>query len=58
MNERLVIDELIPLRRLHFAVQDERPAVVAELDDLNVLKGSVFGEEDRFDAVEVSFVRP
>jgi hypothetical protein len=57
MNESLVIDEFVLFGRLDFAVQHQGTPVVSEFDDFDVLIRAVFGEEDRFDAVEVGLVR-
>src|SRR3989475_2330690 len=58
MDEHLVVDELVRLGGLDLAVEDQRPAVVAQLDDLDVLEGSLPGKQDGPYFVDMPLARP
>src|SRR2546428_4722841 len=58
VDEHLVIDELVRLSGLDLAVEDQRPAVVPQLDDLDVLERSLLGKEDGLYFVDTPLARP
>src|SRR2546425_13316421 len=58
VDEHLVVDELVRLGGLDLAVENQGPAVVAQLDDLDVLEGSLPGKQDGPYFVNMPLTRP